>query len=1370
MHLPLGPGFLTLSVWAGLFGAITDWLLPMSRLVPAVWIPLLLVSVCEATDPLSPKHVEFFEQRIRPVLVEHCYECHNSATNAEGGLALDHRDALRAGGESGSVLAEAGKPSRLLAVIRHEIQGLEMPEGGAKLSERIIGDFEKWMTMGAPDPRDGPPTDDELAQLTSWDTVLEKRKQWWSFQPIGRFEFPESAINPIDQFVLARLNAMGLVPSPAAEPTVLVRRLTFALTGLPPTPEQIEAFVADRSPNAYENLVDRLLNSPQFGERWARHWMDWIRYAESHGSEGDPLIEGAHEYRDYLIRALNQDVPYDRLVREHIAGDLLPEPRINPELGINESLIGTAHWRMVFHGFAPTDALDEKVRFTDDAINTFSKAFMGLTVSCARCHDHKFDAISQQDYYALFGILASTRPGRSAIELPRKLNLHREKLENTKQQIKSSLLATWESQAETLGVEELTGLLASLLDDQSLDRVDEDEPAESQFSERWEHRRADLQDQLRQQRVALNSAELRGWKGTDSAETGRWYKHGTGLKDAPSPAGQFAVALDGDAVLRGVYPAGVFTHLISDKHGGRLASPEFTLPGASRLLLQVMGSGQAMSRYVVQNYPRNGTVYPVKELAQDEHRLWHWQSYDLDYWAGDQVHIELTTAMDAPLLVKKNPRSWFGIRRAVLLQQPKEEALAVQNMLSADIECWEPLLELVELNPPESLHALAASLAQSIRRAIGDWKSDRLSDSQALLLDRCLKSGVLSNAQGKLPGVAELVSKYRTLEDEIPVAVRVPGLSEWRGSDHRLLERGDHRRPAGKVPRRFLKAFDSKIYETPLSGRLELAEDLLREGNPLTSRVLVNRVWHHLFGRGIVATPDNLGRLGEPPTHPKLLDYLASEFRSNDSWSLKSLIRRIVCSQTWRQSSEASSAARKIDPDNLYLSHSRLGRLDAETIRDTLLATAGMLDKTQFGPASTEPSSRRSVYLRVQRNALDPFLTTFDAPVPFSSKGRRDQTNVPAQSLLLMNSPVVRQMAHRFGQAALKAAADNRSRLQWMWARAFQRPASEWEMEAATEFLQQAEQEYRVAREQRLELESRLEEIESTLAELDSTARQRLQDAAGGSSRKLELPRPYAEWLFDSDEDENGKLNLSLEGSARLESGKLVVDGGGFARTVPIDRELQAKTLETVVELDSLDQRGGGVMSVQTRDGVVFDAIVYGEQTANAWLAGSNNFRRTRPFRGSFESTLQPVHLALVYETSGRVTMYRNGRIYGQSYSTDLHQFGKQEGVLLFGLRHGTHVLGNRALRGSIEEARLYDRALLPREIEARSAQVLGALSQKRLMDILSDVERDRWNELKRLQKVLTARLDTQQWPADDEQWTDLAHSLFNLKEFIYVR
>ena len=354
--------------------------------------------------------VEFFEKRIRPVLIRHCYKCHSAVSSElKGGLRLDSRDFTRQGGESGPAIVPGNiEKSLLLEAIRHE--SFKMPPD-KKLPDSVIADFEKWIEIGAPDPRDRPPSAEEVSEL-SWRTVLNERRNWWSLQPVVPTEPPVTqsgveAKHPIDAFISAKQHAAGIS------------------TGLPPTSTDVEQFINDyeKDPDAaYEALVDRLLDSPHFGEHWARHWMDVVRFAETHGYEWNHEIRDAWRYRDYLIRAFNNDVPYDQLVREHIAGDLLESPRVNEQLGINESIIGTAFWR--FGELGHDDCVEfPEIRFDaiDNQIDTFAKAFQGLTISCARCHDHKLDAISTKDYYALVGMLESCSQVVHTIDSPQRI-------------------------------------------------------------------------------------------------------------------------------------------------------------------------------------------------------------------------------------------------------------------------------------------------------------------------------------------------------------------------------------------------------------------------------------------------------------------------------------------------------------------------------------------------------------------------------------------------------------------------------------------------------------------------------------------------------------------------------------------------------------------------------------------------------------------------------------------------------------------------------------------------------------------------------------------------------------------------------------
>ncbi len=1315
------------------------------RLLPlflGLWAGSLAAAVA-----ITPDQVAFFESRIRPVLAQDCYECHNSKGRAKGGLILDHREALRKGGSSGPAIVPGdADASLLIQAIRHEDEDLQMPKAGVLLDAPIIADFVAWVNDGAPDPRDAPPAEADLAADTAWPAVMVRRKAWWSFQTVTDPSVPPGAAvrSEIDRFIDAKLAEKGLPASPLADPLTLVRRLYFALTGLPPSPEQIDAFLASGA--KVEALVDELLASPAFGEKWARHWLDWIRYAESHGSEGDPKLVNAHFYRDYVIRALNADVPYDQLVREQIAGDLLERPRLNAGLGLNESLIGTAHWRMVFHGFSPTDALDERVRFIDDQVNVFSQAFLGLTVSCARCHNHKFDAISQADYYALFGIFGSTRPGRSAADLPEKLTAEFPDLAARKLAIREALVNDWTAALSRLprrflddkGKAANPGVLAEW-------RAMRDAP---DLAAAWERRRAEWTAE----QGATGS--LRRWNLAEPEAAAEWFGYGSGWQGKPSPAGEIAIAAEGELALIGIYPRSVLSHALTEKQGARFESPDFRLDGEHDLWVLLRGNGGAAARYVVQDYPRSGTIYPVTELKPNG---WQWQKFDLSYWKGDQVHVELTTAMDAPLLVKDNPRSWFGVRDVRLVAKG-------QDAPRANREFAGPLFAAI--SKPDSLEALADGFVAAIRQAVDAWAAGTLSDAQALLLDDCLSDGLLPNKLDRLEAARPLILAYREVEAQVPVAKRVPTLAEWRGSDQALFTRGDHKKPAEVMPRRFLEAIDAQPYETKLSGRRELAEDLLRPDNPFTRRVIVNRIWHHLFDRGLVASPDNFGRLGEGPTHPELLDHLASRFVTEDGWSLKKLIRRIVLTEAWQRSSVPEAVAAERDPQNLWLARRSVHRLEAEALRDSLLFVSGRLRPDRFVAPTGGRSDVRSIYVEVIRNRLDPFLATFDAPVPFGAKGRRDVTNVPAQSLALMNDPFVLEAARGLSQ---RFGGGERERITAMWRCALGRSPGADEVALALEFLTGAQQRAAELEKRRAELTGQIAALEAAVEGKLAPARERLLAEHG--SKLVDL-RPVAQWTFDEDlRDGIGQLHGRPLGTARIEAGALVLDGEGCVLSEPLDRSLGAKTLEVVLTMSDFQQKAGGVMTVQEMGGNRFDSLVYAERRPGEWMAGSNNFQRTDDFGGAAESDTGPVHLALVYEADGTIRAYRNGQPYGKSYrKAPLVDFASASSQVAFGLRHGTKVNASRVWKGKILEARLYDRALSSDEVRA-AAGGAPVVNSEQVLASLSPVARE---------EVAAARAKAGGLREEgaalgesggaDAVWNDLAQSILNLKEFLHVR
>ena len=369
-----------------------------------------LLAAWSCTACASDAGVEFFEKKVRPVLVEQCYQCHSAKSKKlRGGLRLDSRAGMLQGGDRGAAVTP-GHPEKslLIEAIGYKDADIQMPKKG-KLSNAVVADLTAWVKMGAPWGKDDGVASTPLKPAFD---LQQRKRDHWAWKPIRAVE-PPAVMNtawvrdPVDRFILAKLEAKSLSPAPSADKRVLLRRLYFDLIGLPPSPEQVAAFVKDESADAYEKVVDRLLASPQFGERWARHWLDLVRYGESRGHEFDYTIPNAYEYRDYVIRAFNADVPYNQFVTEHFAGDLLPKPRLNPKDGFNESIIGTGFWFLGEEVHSPVDVSQDQADRFANRIDVMGKTFLGLTIACARCHDHKFDAISTKDYYSLFGLLES---------------------------------------------------------------------------------------------------------------------------------------------------------------------------------------------------------------------------------------------------------------------------------------------------------------------------------------------------------------------------------------------------------------------------------------------------------------------------------------------------------------------------------------------------------------------------------------------------------------------------------------------------------------------------------------------------------------------------------------------------------------------------------------------------------------------------------------------------------------------------------------------------------------------------------------------------------------------------------------------------
>ena len=1325
----------------------------------------------DASGSLSERSLDFFERKVRPVLAEHCYSCHNSVGKKKGGLALDYR-----GGwiDTGAIVPGEAAESPLLQAIRHEGDLEPMPYKAPKLANVIIKNIEEWVRMGAPDPRLEKPSKEELEREVDWESVRERRKTWWSFQAPRKVEPPPAESDDwndsaVDRFLYQGLKANGLEPQGLASPGALVRRLHLILTGLPPTPEVVEAFVVDPSEEAYAELVDGLIGSRAYGERWARYWLDWFRYAESYGSEGDPAVPYARQYRDYVIRAIEDDVPYDQLVREHLAGDLLDEPRINEALGLNESAIGPAYIRMSPHGFGVTDAYDEQITFTDNQIDVISKSMLGLTVSCARCHNHKFDPISQEDYYKFYGILISSRPAIVNVDSPKLQNLHRDALESLKATIRQSFAAHWGAGIDA-AVEKLAeAKLADLPEHHPFhawSKLREEEP--EALRQKLTAMRRRYEDTLRRnEKIKQEATFYADLRKQETYE--RWFKSGNGLGSAVSPGGSFAVATEGEQALLGIYPAGVYSHLISDKHNGFLNSL-FHLADGNYAAVRALGDGGAIARFTLRSYPlSHGGLHPAPQLKPT---LGWVQLRKYKYWSGEKGYFQVNTGPDSTFK-GQGGRSWFGL-------------LEVYGGKERPTETGAPLVALPgNLDEVVDRATLLAFYRGSLRDAVGAWRDGNVNDAQAQLLDAFVQRNYLTNRIPELPEeLRVLVERYRKLENEIRVPARAPGVVEGETWNQPLLVRGDYKQEDDVVERAFLEVFPGPPYGKTESGRRELAEDILAERNTLTARVIVNRLWHHVFGRGIVPSADNFGRLGDRPSHPELLDYLALDFRER-GWSMQRTVRQLVMTRAFRSASIAPDASGSRDPENAQLAYFSPRRLDAEAIFDAIRFVAD--NKVE----------QRAIYNSVRRNALHPFLTTFNFPIPTTTVGVRSLTDVPAQSLTLLNGDLSRNAARRWSERVVGDSTlnDDRARVGALFLQAYARAPSEAELGSCLAYLARGvvddsaelagERARLIADRDRWEekLEAIVAPVRARL-EADMEARRRAGTATPREPADLQ---PIGRWDFEGDgRDLVGEAHGELKGAARIADGALILEGGALM-TSPISTTLKEKTLEVLVQLDSLDQRGGGAMTLQGLRGRVFDSVVFAEVAPREWLAGSDHHHRTSTFGGSEDNDAaeRPVRVTVVYQADGTTQGYRDGKPYGNPFRKGTPvTFKKGEAQIVFGLRHGTAPPsggsgGGRVLRGKVFEARLYDRALTAAEVAmaanfrapnvvttAMLRAALDANARREVVDIEAKLDALK-PAIDRLERELEEQRRLHE--ASGGPYFRLAHAILCSKEFIYV-
>jgi hypothetical protein len=821
---------------------------------------------------------EFFEAKVRPLLAKNCYACHS--TSKMGGLKMDTSEDMMKGGQDGPVLMP-GKPdqSLLLKAVSYTDARLRMPPNG-KLGDDDIAILQTWVKDGAvwgERSRVAP------AGPGSEYVITPQQRAFWSFQPPRKLAPPEVrdaswVQSPIDRFILAKLEAKGLQPVRATDRRTLIRRATVDLLGLPPTPEEVDAFLNDKSPNAFSKVVDRLLASPQYGERWGRHWLDVARYSDFQlTAEGDRQpLDNAFQYRDWVVRAFNDDMPYDKFVKAQIAGDQLPEAERSRYVG------GLGYY-----------SLSPKPEFREERVDATARGFLGLTVACAECHNHKFDPIPTKDYYSLLGIFESTEPDKFPLA-------------------PKDIVDTYEKQKQALDKEQ--AVLQKFLTDQ----------------------RSQLFDVFAQRTA------------------------------------EYAMA------------------------AWRVLGPQ------KKSLEDAALGGKGLERKVLERW--------IEFLAADRKR----EYASLDEWksllekAGDEGKAQtIADQFQAYVLAVRTQQQELDAKNDVIKAQTKEGVSPKILPLERGMYY---LLKDLQAEPAKKLGKSSGGPFFFSPDEVGGYLGSVSKDYFDTLRSRIYK------LKAALPPE---YAYYPVIKDKA------------KPENLHVYIRGNKETPGEEAPRQFL-AILSPGKQTPFtkgSGRLELAESIADPKNPLTARVMVNRIWLHHFGAGLVGTPSNFGLLGEAPTNPELLDYLANRFVEN-GWSIKAMHREIMLSKTYALSSEYSEANVAVDPEAKLMWRVNARRMDVEAMRDSLLFVAGKLDTKIGGPAipiEDEKNTRRTIYATISRAKPAPLLRLFDFPDPNETSERRIATNVPLQQLFFLNSDFVRvqaeALAKRIGSGPSERAA-----------------------------------------------------------------------------------------------------------------------------------------------------------------------------------------------------------------------------------------------------------------------------------------------------------------------------------------------------------
>lgn len=959
---------------------------PMKRFLFAplfAFLPALAV----AAD-LPQDQVKFFETSVRPLLAGSCVKCHSqSAGKTKGGLALDSRAGWQKGGETGPALVP-GDPdaSLLIKAIRYADPDTAMPpsSAGGQLKPEDIKILEKWVAMGAPDPRNAATPAKDIAKIAGGLTeeMKDKTKEHWAYQPVTSPPVPTVkdaawVKTPVDNFVLAQLESKGMKPSATADKRTLIRRATFDLTGLPPSPQEVLEFVKDETPQAFEKVVDRLLASPQYGERWGRYWLDVARYADTRGDvkkQTSPLSPFAWTYRDYVIKALNSDRPYDQFIREQIAADQLPTAQTQPG---TLAALGFLTEGDQFEG--------NKNDIINDQIDVVTKGFLATTVTCARCHDHFFDPVPTRDYYSLHGIFNScTEPD----ELP-VIGASPDQKAN----------AQYKTERQDL-VNKGYALL-----DRELNQL------ASKFNN---HPEAFL--------LAMNKS--RG-----------------GKKLANDP--ETLAELKKNNLLPEDIQAGVRSIQMQIRAAAEKRQQQMNNPSPAKTTSVAKEDNKSKKREMRQ--AAKNFDHPVLGIWNDLMKL-----TDANFATGS---AEIIARLSNPEQSKNVNSLVVAAFKNQKLASMDQAANIYAGLFSKAQEAFKKEHEDWKKSAPEhtvypGLKDVALEEVRSAVFSVKPYLGKPFEDIQQTL------------TQDLQRVMVRIINEITALDLASPGSLaRANVVTDSKVKNSSVFIRGEAKTLGPEVPRQFLEFIqpERKPFPAAVSGRKELADAIASKDNPLTSRVMVNRVWLHHFGEGFVSTPDDLGVMSEAPSNKDLCNWLAAKFM-NDGWSLKKLHKLIMTSAVYQQSSDPNEQMAKLDPFNRLLWRANVRRLDFEALRDSLLSIGGKLDLTMYGhPVNIESepySPRRTIYGFVDRLNMAEFMKNFDMANAQLPTGRRHETIVPQQALFRMNSLLVIEQARNIiDRPEFQKAMNDNERVKTLYEIIYQRWPKPEEVKLAMSFV-----------------------------------------------------------------------------------------------------------------------------------------------------------------------------------------------------------------------------------------------------------------------------------------------------------------------------